>query len=220
MALAFAEIAFTDHVRAQQAQMGSEKTYGRFLADDRQGGDRLGPQEAAFLQARDGIYLATVSNTGWPYVQFRGGGGGGGGTGGSPGFIHVLDDKTIAWAEYRGNRQYISTGNLTGADRVSIIAMDYPNQARLKLWGRARIVTGDEDPALLARLSPEVANIVLERALVIDIAAFDWNCPRHIPQRFTLNELEPVLDQLRAEIDRLNAENEALQARLDPLVSP
>ena len=209
MALAFAEIAFTDHVRAQQAQMGSEKTYARFLSDDRQGGDSLGPQEAAFLQARDGVYLATVSDTGWPYVQFRGG------DGGTPGFIHVLDDKTIAWAEYRGNRQYISTGNLTGTDRVSIIAMDYPNQARLKLWGRARIVTSDEDPALLARLSPEAANIVVERALVIDIEAFDWNCPRHIPQRYTLKELEPVLDQLRAENKRLNAENQALQDRLD-----
>jgi uncharacterized protein len=209
MALAFADIAFTDHVRAQQAQMGSEKTYARFLADECQGGDRLGPQEAAFLQARDGIYLATVSDTGWPYVQFRGG------SGGNPGFIQVLDDKTIAWAEYRGNRQYISTGNLNGTDRVSIIAMDYPNQARLKLWGRARIVTGDDDPALLERLSPEAANIVVERALVIGIAAFDWNCPRHIPQRFTLNELEPVLDQLRGEIDRLNAENLALQDRLD-----
>lgn len=200
MALAFADIAFTPSVRAEQDRCGSAKTYGKFLSDERWGGDLLGPEEAAFLTARDGFFQASVSETGWPYVQFRGG---------MPGFVKILDEKTIAYADYRGNRQYISTGNLTHSSRVSIIAMDYPNQRRLKLWGEVAFIDPEDDPALLAQLHSGKETI--ERIVKIRISAFDWNCPRHIPRRFTLEELEPELSVLRDRLAELVAENADLK---------
>ncbi|MBL4767513.1 MAG: pyridoxamine 5'-phosphate oxidase family protein, partial [Rhodobacteraceae bacterium] len=195
MALAFADIAFTPLVRAVQDKFGSAKTYGKFLSDDRWGGDRLGPDEAEFLAARDGFFQATVSETGWPYVQFRGG---------EPGFLYVIDDQTIAYADLRGNRQYISAGNLKHSNRVSLIAVDYPNQRRLKLWGEAESVDPASDPALLDAICSGTG--VVERIVKIRISALDWNCPRHIPRRFTLEELEPELNALRQQLAELSAE--------------
>ncbi|MFQ5566834.1 MAG: pyridoxamine 5'-phosphate oxidase family protein, partial [Paracoccaceae bacterium] len=121
MARAFAEIAFTPAVRGVQSRQGSAAAYDRMLAPETERADRLGPEEAAFVAARDGFYQATVSETGWPYVQFRGG---------PAGFLKVLDERTIAYADFRGNRQYVSTGNLAGDDRISMILMDYPNRRR------------------------------------------------------------------------------------------
>jgi len=172
MPLAFAEIAFTPLVQAEQQRRGSAKAYGKFLSDERWGGDRLGPEEAEFLEARDGFFQASVSETGWPYVQFRGG---------NPGFVKVLDDQTIAYADYRGNRQYISVGNLTHSSRVSLIAMDYPNQRRLKLWGEAELVDPEAEPELLGKLlagteiGTEIGTAKVERIVKIRITAFDWN---------------------------------------------
>ena len=200
MPLAFAEIAFTPLVQAEQQARGSAHAYGKFLSDDRQGGDRLGPDEAEFLTARDGFFQASVSETGWPYVQFRGG---------APGFVNVLDDRTIAYADYRGNRQYISAGNLAHSDRVSLIAMDYPNQRRLKLWGEAELVDPEAEPELLGKLLAGKEKV--ERIIKIRVAAFDWNCPRHIPRRFTLEELEPDLAVLRDRLAELESENAALK---------
>jgi predicted pyridoxine 5'-phosphate oxidase superfamily flavin-nucleotide-binding protein len=131
MARAFAEIAFTPAVRAAQARQGSAASYDRFLAPDAEPANLLGPEEAAFIAARDGFYQATVSETGWPYVQFRGG---------PAGFLKVLDQRTVAYADFRGNRQYVSTGNLAGDDRIAMILMDYPNRRRLKARGHARLV--------------------------------------------------------------------------------
>jgi uncharacterized protein len=200
MSLAFADIAFTPAVRAEQTRQGSANGYAKFLSDDRQGGDRLGPDEAAFLIARDGFFQASLSETGWPYVQFRGG---------AAGFLHVLDDRSIAYADYRGNRQYISAGNLAKSARVSLIAVDYPNRRRLKLWGEAELIDPEHDPELLARLDDGSKKV--ERLVKIRVSAFDWNCPQHIPQRFTLEELEPELSALRRKIDELTTENAALK---------
>ena len=200
MSLAFADIAFTPSVRAEQTRKGSAQGYTKFLSDDRQGGDQLGQNEAEFLTARDGFFQASMSESGWPYVQFRGG---------TPGFVHVLDAKTIAYADYRGNRQYISAGNLAKSPRVSLIAVDYPNRRRLKLWGEAELIDPESDPALLARVSDGSKKI--ERIVKIRISAFDWNCPQHIPQRFTLQELESELAVLRDKIEELTAENTALK---------
>jgi hypothetical protein len=207
MARAFAEIAFTPAVLAEQARQGSAGSYAKFLDPAAAPGNRLGPAEAAFVAQRDGFYQATVSETGWPYVQFRGG---------PRGFLKVLDEGTLAYADFRGNRQYLSVGNLKGDDRVALILVDYPNRRRLKVWGHARIVDAAEDPALVAQLHDPAYQARPERAVVIAVAALDWNCPQHLPQRYTLEELEPALSQLRAELQRLQAENAALRGETAP----
>jgi hypothetical protein len=207
MARAFAEIAFTPAVLAEQARQGSAGSYAKFLDPAAAPGNRLGPAEAAFVAQRDGFYQATVSETGWPYVQFRGG---------PRGFLKVLDEGTLAFADFRGNRQYLSVGNLKGDDRVALILVDYPNRRRLKVWGHARIVDAADDPELVARLHDPAYQARPERAVVIAVAALDWNCPQHLPQRYTLEELEPALSQLRAELQRLQAENAALRGETAP----
>ena len=205
MARAFAEIAFTPTVLALQKEHGSDQLYGGLLTDKADQRATLTAREASFIEARDGFYQATVSETGWPYVQFRGG---------PAGFVRVLDETTIAYADLRGNRQYLSVGNLTTNDRVALILMDYPNRRRLKLWGRVRIVTIDEDPQLIERLQVDGYDAQPERAIVITVEAYDWNCPQHIPQRLTPEELDEHLVPVREEIARLQAENENLRALL------
>ena len=203
MARAFAEIAFTPAVLAAQEKQGSARNYAKFLTPEADAGDRLTSTEAGFIAARDGFFQATVSETGWPYVQFRGG---------PAGFLKVLDEKTIAYADYRGNRQYLSVGNLSEDDRISLILVDYPNRRRLKVWGRARIVDRESDPDLVAQLFDDGYRARPERAVVITVEAFDWNCPQHIPQRFTIEELDHALTPLREELERLRAENDRLKA--------
>lgn len=194
MALAFAEIAFTPAVRQRQDRHGSGR-YAALLSDDRQGRRRLGDAERSFIEARDGFYQATVSETGWPYVQFRGG---------PAGFIRVLDDRTIAYADLRGNRQYISIGNLDGNDRVSLILMDYAGARRLKIWGRA--VTFDSE-----QIDAGTTDTPAERVVMIHVEAFDWNCPRHIPRRLTAEETTTEIAALRRENQALKAETLALR---------
>ncbi len=200
----FAELLFTPAVRAAQARYGGRAD--RLLtasASDPQ--DRLGPDEAAFLQARDGFHLATVGETGWPYVQFRGG---------PPGFLQVLDDHTIAWPDFRGNRQYVSTGNLGGAadPRVAIIAMDLAVPQRMKLLGTARIVDADADPDLAARVAVPGYRAVVERVVLVTVAAFDWNCPQHITRRYTASEVQDAVAPLAAQVEELRAENARLRS--------
>ena len=205
MARAFAEIAFTPNVIAKQTEMGSAKAYSNMLLGDTREGDILSESEASFISGRDGFYQATVSETGWPYVQFRGG---------PPGFLKVLDEKTIAYADFRGNRQYVSVGNLAANDRISLILMDYPNKRRLKILGRVRFVDADSDPALVAKVQVPDYKGRIERIALIDVEGFDWNCPQHIPQRFTLEELEDQVAPIRETFHNLEKENQELKARL------
>lgn len=199
MAHAYARIAFTPSVRAEQQRFRSAKTYARLLTPDGHDGAALGDHEADFLSARDAIFLATVSETGWPYVQFRGG---------APGFLKVIDSQTIGFADYRGNRQYISVGNLRHDDRVSIIAVDYVRRQRLKLWGRARIT---EAPEIVAALNGADGPSA-ERGIVIRIVAFDWTCPRHIPVRLTDAERDGEIARLQARIARLEYDRDQIRA--------
>lgn len=203
----YAAIAFTDHVRAVQDDHGSAAFYGRKVSagNASTGSDPLTDAEKEYLAQRDSFFLASVSETGWPYVQFRGG---------PAGFVRVLDDQTIAWADFRGNLQYISTGNMSGDDRVAIIALDFAHQRRLKVFGHARIVTADDDPELLAALSDGSYEAVVERAVVVSVEAYDWNCPQHITPRFTVAELESALAPLRGELAELRAENARLREQL------
>lgn len=191
----FAEIAFTPAVRAWQQAHGSRASYAR-LEQGPPRNDRLGPEEAAFVTARDGFYLATVGEGGWPYVQFRGG---------PPGFVRVLDERTIGWADLRGNRQYVSAGNLSGDDRVALILLDYAARRRLKILGRAELLEVGRDDGLAARLAVPGYDARVERAVRVRIAAFDWNCPQHIPQRFTLAEIEQATRPLHERIAELEA---------------
>lgn len=202
MSRAFSDIAFTPAVRAEQTRMGSPSAYARLdHAEDRR--DTLTPGEAAFIQASDGFYQATVSETGWPYVQFRGG---------PAGFLKVLDAKTVAYADFRGNVQYISVGNLRGDDRVALILMDQAHQRRLKLLGRARLVQASDEPALLARLEMPGYCARVERAVVITVEAFDWNCPQHITPRFTEAEIAQATAPLHSELAALGSEVARLKA--------
>ena len=155
----------------------------------------LGPQEAAFIGMRDSFYMATVSETGWPYIQHRGG---------PAGFLKVLDERTIGFADFRGNRQYISVGNLKSDDRVSLFLMDYANKARLKILGRARIVDASDEETL-KRLALPAYRAQVERGMLISVEAFDWNCPQHITQRFTLAEVEAATEPLRRRIEELES---------------
>ncbi|MDT5242378.1 MAG: uncharacterized protein QOD97_4576 [Mycobacterium sp.] len=204
----YGTIAFTDHVRDIQNDHGSGAFYSRKRIQGKAapGVDALTEEEKEYLGQRDSFYLATVSETGWPYVQFRGG---------PVGFVRVVDDHTIGWADFRGNLQYISTGNLSGDDRVALIAMDYVQQRRLKIYGHARIVTAEEDPALLATFADPAYDAVVERAVLVAVEAFDWNCPQHITPRFTVGELETHLAPLRHQLAALRAENTQLRDKLD-----
>jgi predicted pyridoxine 5'-phosphate oxidase superfamily flavin-nucleotide-binding protein len=199
----YGTIAFTDDVRAVQCHHGSQAFYDRkrIAGEATPGPDPLTEDERDYLAERDSFYLATVSDTGWPYVQFRGG---------PKGFLRVLDVHSIGWADFRGNLQYISAGNLAGDNRVSIIAVDYVHRRRLKIFGHARIVTAEEDPQLADAVKDPAYKAVVERAVVIDVEAFDWNCPQHITPRFTAAELEPVLAGLRDQLAALQAENTRL----------
>ena len=191
----FAEIAFTPSVLAVQKRMGSSKYYDKMLGGEPYN-QELGSDETAFIKLRDTFYMASVSETGWPYVQHRGG---------PPGFIKVLDATTLGFADYRGNRQYISVGNVLKDDRVAIIFIDYPNRTRLKLLGRARIVDADESE-LLAALDMPAYRARVERGFVIKVAAYDWNCPQHITPRFTQAEIEAVMGSLKQRIADIEAE--------------
>jgi predicted pyridoxine 5'-phosphate oxidase superfamily flavin-nucleotide-binding protein len=178
MAHGFAEIAFTPTVQAVQVQQGSRAAYARMEGGAERTNHRLGRAEAAFIAARDSFYLASVGETGWPYIQHRGG---------PVGFVRVLDDTTIGFADFRGNRQYVTVGNLMTDTRVALFFMDYAGRTRLKLFGHAALV-GLEDDATLSRLEMPDYRARIERGLLITVAGFDWNCPQHIPVRLTLDE--------------------------------
>lgn len=201
MASSFADIAFTPHVRAFQSRMGSRDQYAA-LDEIRTEAAGFTQREADFVSERDGFYQATVGENGWPYVQFRGG---------PAGFLKMLDPKTIGYADFRGNVQYISAGNLEGDGRITLILMDYAQRRRLKIWGRARLVDARDDEALMARLEVPSYRARVERAVIIAVEAFDWNCPQHITPRFTTAEVEAATVVLHDQLARLRAEVERLR---------
>ena len=207
MSESFYEIAFTPGVKEHQSEHNSRRQYERMelaLA----GHNKLGPDEQNFIALRDSFYMASVSETGWPYIQHRGG---------PPGFVHVLRPDLIGFADLRGNKQYISLGNLSHDDRVALFFMDYPNQTRLKILGHAEIHEHDDlAPTLIEQLRTAEPNAIVERAILIHVSGFDWNCPQHITQRYTLDEFEPALAPLRNRLAALEAENAKLRERLKP----
>ena len=202
MPRAFSERTFTPAVIAHQERMGSARSYAKFIEGGPQQGHIIGEAEKAFIETRDGFYQATVSEIGWPYVQFRGG---------PPGFLKVLGPQTIGYADFSGNRQYISRGNLDGNDRVALILMDYANPQRLKLLGR---VSFSEGEGAAASLFPDGADATAERAAIIRVEALDWNCPCHITPRYSEAELQPHLQKFGVELAQLKAENDALRRAL------
>lgn len=192
----YSQITTTESVKRAQRRYGVERPVAGAHPE---GEVRLTERETEFIAARDSFYLATVSDTGWPYVQHRGG---------PVGFLRVIDEHTIAYADLRGNRQLISRGNLAANDRVALILVDYPNRARLKIVGHARVVGRDGPPAILAALDPALLKKA-ERVVLIDVVGFDWNCPQQITPRFTEAEVAAATAPLRekiAELERRLAE--------------
>ena len=185
MSHAFADIAFTPAVRDAQARDGSRAQYARaFESGDDIRNAKLGPEEEAFIHAQRSFYMATVSETGWPYVQHRGG---------SPGFLRVVDSRTLSFADSPGNRQFISIGNLAQDDRVALILVDYAHRRRLKLLGRLAV----QESAVTGRT---------QREMKIHIEAFDWNCPKYIPVRFEAEDVQRALDERDQRIAQLEAQ--------------
>jgi len=203
MAYGFLDIAATPSVRAAQQANGSGEYWASFKGD--RVSDRFTEAEAAFIAERDSFYMATVSESGWPYVQHRGG---------PPGFICILDDRTLGVADFRGNRQYISTGNLASDDRAALIVTDYANRRRLKIYAQVELKDLAADPELAAKLTLPGYKAKIERGLLMHLAAFDWNCPQHITPRFSEAELDHALAPLRARLLALESENKALRAQL------
>ena len=195
------DIAFTPAVKAAQEQRGSREAYARM---EQRGGwqNTVTPDLAQFIGERDSLYLATVSADGQPYIQHRGG---------PKGFLKVLDEHTLAFADFAGNAQYISIGNLDENDKVFIFLMDYPNRRRIKIWRTAKVVAGDDE--LLSRLIDSDYRGRPERVFVFRVQAWDVNCPQHIRPRWTEEEIAPVIDELRARVGRLEVENARLRVQ-------
>jgi predicted pyridoxine 5'-phosphate oxidase superfamily flavin-nucleotide-binding protein len=201
------DVAFTPSVKAIQARRGSRAAYER---REEKGGwpTTITPDLAAYIAERNSAYLATASADGQPYIQHRGG---------PKGFIRVLDEKTLAFADYAGNRQYITAGNLAENPRAYLFLMDYARRRRIKIWGRARIVENDAD--LAARLTPEDVAARVEQVIVFTIEAWDTNCPQHIPQKFDAADVAAAVGTLESRIAALEAENALLRARLGDTLS-
>ncbi len=196
------DIAFTPAVKSIQTKKGSRAAYAK--VEKRGWRTLVTPDLTEFLGELDMFYLGTANAEGQPYIQYRGG---------PPGFLKVLDDRTLAFADFGGNRQYITLGNLSENPKAFIFLMDYANQRRVKLWGTARVVEDDEN--LLERLSdPEYPGEV-ERAIVFTVEAWDINCPQHIQPRYAERQVRPVIDRLQARIGELEEELAKLRAGRD-----
>jgi uncharacterized protein len=206
MAKNYLEIAFSESVKAQQKIYGSRRQYERVEKIGR--GTELSFAEADFIARRDGFYLATVGENGQPYVQFRGG---------AAGFLKILDQNTLAYADFKGNLQYISVGNLTENNRAALILMDYPHRQRLKIFVRIEVTAAADAPELIAKLENPGYPAKIERAMILHVEAFDWNCPQHITPRYTIEEIKEMNQPLYEQIEKLAAENENLRKRLPDL---
>ncbi len=203
MAKNYPEIAFTESVKSRQAKYGSRQQYSRVEKIER--GTEISFAEADFIATRDSFYLATVGENGSPYVQFRGG---------ERGFLKVLDSKTLGYADFRGNLQYVSIGNLDKNDRAALILMDYPKRQRLKIFVRIEVFEASDAPELLAKLENPNYAAKIERAMILRVEAFDWNCPQHITPRFTIEEIREMNQPLYEHIEKLETENQRLKQQL------
>lgn len=193
MAGRYLETYFTPHVLAAQ-----QRYFGRSQnLPPQPERDPLGDEERAFIEARDSFYMATVSENGWPYVQHRGG---------KPGFLRVVSPTQLAFADYKGNRQMLSTGNLAASDRLALFLMDYPRRERLKILGHVRIEDARTHPEVVARVAETEVRPIVERIFLIDVVSFDWNCPKYITPRYTEEEVREVVAPLKARIARLERE--------------
>jgi predicted pyridoxine 5'-phosphate oxidase superfamily flavin-nucleotide-binding protein len=203
----FGSLVFTPAVKALQERYGSRRQYAN-LEGSEPTPARLGPEESDFIGERDTFYIATLGSTGWPYVQHRGG---------PKGFLKVIDDRTIAFADFRGNKQYISTGNLMTDNRVAIILVDYPRQLRLKILGRVEIFEGEQAREWIEKVRDPAYKALTERVYVIRIEAFDWNCQQHIIPRYTAEEIREAVAPAEKRIRELQQENENLRKQLSQL---
>ncbi len=199
----FLEVAVTPSVRAAQADMGVDQIW---LGENDRPSDTLTENEIAFIATRDSFYIASVSETGWPYVQHRGG---------KTGFLKVVDPQTMAFADYRGNRQYISAGNFAANDRACLFLMDYVRRTRLKVYAHVERLTLDANSSLTDLVSDPTYRGRAERIFKLRLEAYDWNCPQHIIPRYTEQQVEEAVAPLRQKLQQLEAENAALRARLE-----
>jgi uncharacterized protein len=205
--MGFASLVFTPLVKQLQERYGSRRQYER-MANFTASQNSLTEFEVEFLEQRDSFYWATIGATGWPYVQHRGG---------PKGFLKVIDDRTLAFADLRGNKQYISTGNLQSDSRVAMILVDYPRQARLKILGRVEIFEADQAAEWLPKVRMPEEKTPIERVFVIHVEAYDWNCPQHITPRFTVEEIREGMRSIEQRVEQLDAENRALRAEIAEL---
>jgi predicted pyridoxine 5'-phosphate oxidase superfamily flavin-nucleotide-binding protein len=203
MSKKFYEKMFTGSVRQAQEQYGSRKAFERIESHQNERSfDGLSDAETDFIETRDGFYMATANEEGQPYIQFRGG---------PAGFLKVLGEKTLAFADFRGNLQYISVGNLKSNNQAALFLMDYARQRRLKLLVRVEVRDTSDVPDLMAKLESPGYKAKIERAMILHVEAFDWNCPQHIIQRFTMEEVKQMITPILKKIDELEAENQELR---------
>jgi predicted pyridoxine 5'-phosphate oxidase superfamily flavin-nucleotide-binding protein len=209
MAYTFGSLVFTPVIKRLQERYGSRRQYAKRETSGRPD-DGLGAPEIEFLEERDSFYMASVGATGWPYVQHRGG---------PKGFLKVIDGHNLAFADFRGNKQFVSTGNLMTDDRVALILVDYPRQARLKILGHVKILAGAEAHDWIKKLHDPGYGAVVERVFLIRVDAFDWNCPQHITPRFTEEQIRSALAPVEEQMRALEQENERLRSELGRLSS-
>jgi uncharacterized protein len=202
--MSFGSLVFTPLVKKLQERYGSRRQYER-MQNAAPAQDRFTEFEKEFIAGRDSFYMASMGETGWPYVQHRGG---------PRGFLKVIDDQTLAFGDLRGNKQYISTGNLQNDDRVALIMVDYPRQARLKILGHVKIFEGAEANEWLQRVYVPEEKTPIERVYVIHVEAYDWNCPQHITPRYSVEELREGMRDVEKRIQMLEQENESLRKEL------
>jgi predicted pyridoxine 5'-phosphate oxidase superfamily flavin-nucleotide-binding protein len=200
----FTEIAFTDDVKTIQTKFGSRKNY--VTMEQKAAPTKLPDEAKGFIEESDLFYQATVGTNGWPYVQHRGG---------PKGMLKVLSGNKIGYADFRGNKQYLSVGNIQSNNKVSIIIMDYPRKSRLKIWATAEIVTKADAPELVEQLQNSEYKASIERAVILTVEAFDWNCPQHIKPRFTEPEIAEWFAPYQQKMSELEDEIKMLKARLD-----
>ncbi len=202
----YGQLAFSDASKTLQEQFGSRRTYEQMEKYNVK--DGLTDNEVGFIENQDHFYMASYGESGYPYIQHRGG---------PKGFIHVLDRHTVAFVDFSGNKQYISAGNIQTNPNVSLIMISYPHKARLKLYAKARVVQIADEPGLFDELDPTGYKHKPERMMVLDIQAYDWNCPQHITPRYTTEEIEQAFAPQKQRLGDLEAENKALKAELEIL---